>query len=246
MQRELGIRLNLILVYNMVKRKLGIIIFCGSLLTVLFSIPSILEVLKNEAPTTPMTEVSTKILVVKDSEDSKEKNSFPNMTDCKGILTSRDIYEEAFGLLNFDIEFDELLSSVKIELVTDTNLIVISVQYEDKERAEEICTVIRDVGMEKLQNILPIQKVEVIEGVNELKSEEIFPNNTLSYLLKKMIMLEIVFCIIAAAAFIILFIFNDLIKDKSDLEYYTNLEVLGVLPELKKKEGGGAHGIAKE
>ena len=143
------------------------------------------------------------------------------------IIKSRAVLEDVIKNLKLDNEYEDLVKNVTVSPVKDTQIISISVQDTNKQKARDIANEIPKVFTKEAKRITKANDIQVIDKAI-LPQSPIKPNKmmniTIAAALGAMIGLFVVF--------LIEYLDNKL-KTPQDIEKHLGLSVLGVVPNEK-------------
>mgnify|MGYP002566520096 FL=1 len=143
------------------------------------------------------------------------------------IIKSRAVLEDVIKNLKLDNEYEELANNVTVSPVKDTQIISISVQDTNKEKARDIANEIPKVFKKEAKRITKANDIQVIDKAilpqNPIKPNKMM-NMAIAAVLGAMIGLFVVF--------LIEYLDNKL-KTPQDIEKHLGLSVLGVVPNEK-------------
>lgn len=143
------------------------------------------------------------------------------------IIKSRAVLEDVIKNLKLNDEYEDLVKSVTVSPVQDTQIISISVQDTNKEKARDIANEIPKVFKKEAKRITKANDIQVIDKAilpqNPIKPNKMM-NMAIAAVLGAMIGLFVVF--------LIEYLDNKL-KTPQDIEKHLGLSVLGVVPNEK-------------
>ena len=143
------------------------------------------------------------------------------------IIKSRSVLDDVIKNLKLDDEYGDLVKNVTVSPVKDTQIISISVQDTNKEKARDIANEIPKVFKKEAKRITKANDIQVIDKAilpqNPIKPNKMM-NMAIAAVLGAMIGLFVVF--------LIEYLDNKL-KTPQDIEKYLGLSVLGVVPNEK-------------
>ena len=143
------------------------------------------------------------------------------------IIKSRSVLEAVIKNLNLDDSYEDLVNNITVSPVKDTQIISISVQDTNKEKARDIANEIPKVFKKEAKRITKANDIQVIDKAilpqNPIKPNKMM-NMAIAAVLGAMIGLFVVF--------LIEYLDNKL-KTPQDIEKYLGLSVLGVVPNEK-------------
>lgn len=143
------------------------------------------------------------------------------------IIKSRSVLDDVIKNLKLDDKYEDLAKNVTVSPVKDTQIISISVQDTNKEKARDIANEIPKVFKKEAKRITKANDIQVIDKAilpqNPIKPNKMM-NMAIAAVLGAMIGLFVVF--------LIEYLDNKL-KTPQDIEKYLGLSVLGVVPNEK-------------
>ena len=149
------------------------------------------------------------------------------------IIKSRTVIDEVIQALNLDMEYGEVSKMITVSPVTDTQIIAITVQDTNPQRAADIANTIPRVFTKEVKRITKANSVEVIDKAvvaeNPIKPNKIM-NIAIAGVLGVMIGLFIIF---------VLEYMDNKIKTPQDIEKHIELPILGVIPNENISKKGG-------
>ncbi|MDY3959621.1 YveK family protein [Romboutsia timonensis] len=143
------------------------------------------------------------------------------------IIKSRSVLEDVIKNLKLDDDYEDLVNNITVSPVKDTQIISISVQDTNKEKARDISNEIPKVFKKEAKRITKANDIQVIDKAilpqNPIKPNKMM-NMAIAAVLGAMIGLFVVF--------LIEYLDNKL-KTPQDIEKHLGLSVLGVVPNEK-------------
>ena len=140
------------------------------------------------------------------------------------IIKSRIVLDDVIKNLKLDDEYGDLVKNVTVSPVKDTQIISISVQDTNKEKARDIANEIPKVFKKEAKRITKANDIQVIDKAilpqNPIKPNKMM-NMAMAAVLGAMIGLFVVF--------LIEYLDNKL-KTPQDIEKHLGLSVIGVIP----------------
>lgn len=140
------------------------------------------------------------------------------------IIKSRAVLEDVIKNLKLDNEYEDLVKNVTVSPVKDTQIISISVQDTNKQKARDIANEIPKVFTKEAKRITKANDVQVIDKAtlpkNPIKPNKVM-NVLIAFVLGTMIGLFVVF--------LIEYLDNKM-KTPQDIEKHLGLSVIGVIP----------------
>lgn len=149
------------------------------------------------------------------------------------LIQSNDVLRQVISNLNSDISEETLRNNVSVSLVSNTQLIEISVTNENPETAKKFASEITNVFIEKVKEIYKIDNINI---VNEAK----LPTTPYNINHMKNIMIFAFIGVVIAFGYVfIINMFDTTVKTAEELEKRSGLTVLASIPnydyESKKK-----------
>ena len=149
------------------------------------------------------------------------------------IIKSRTVIDEVIQALNLNMEYGEVSKMITVSPVKDTQIIAITVQDTNPQRAADIANTIPRVFTKEVKRITKANSVEVIDKAvvaeNPIKPNKIM-NIAIAGVLGVMIGLFIIF---------VLEYMDNKIKTPQDIEKHIELPILGVIPNENISKKGG-------
>ena len=149
------------------------------------------------------------------------------------IIKSRTVIDEVIQALNLNMEYGEVSKMITVSPVKDTQIIAITVQDTNPQRAADIANTIPRVFTKEVKRITKANSVEVIDKAvvaeNPIKPNKIM-NIAIAGVLGVMIGLFIIF---------VLEYMDNKIKTPQDIEKHIELPILGVIPNENMSKKGG-------
>ena len=143
------------------------------------------------------------------------------------IIKSRSVLEDVIKNLKLDDDYEDLVNNITVSPVKDTQIISISVQDTNKEKARDIANEIPKVFTKEAKRITKANDIQVIDKAilpqNPIKPNKMM-NVAIAAVLGMMIGLFIVF---------LLEYLDNKLKTPQDIEKHLGLSVLSVVPNEK-------------
>ena len=143
------------------------------------------------------------------------------------IIKSRSVLDDVIKNLKLDDEYEELVKNVTVSPVKDTQIISISVQDTNKEKARDIANEIPKVFKKEAKRITKANDIQVIDKAI-LPQSPIKPNKMMNMAIAAVLGAMIGLFVV----FLIEYLDNKL-KTPQDIEKHLGLSVLGVVPNEK-------------
>ncbi len=141
------------------------------------------------------------------------------------IIKSKRTLNQVIKNLNLPISFNELNSHVKVSNEKDTEVIRITVEYENPALAKSITDEIAKVFSKEIVKIYKIENVTVID---EAETASIPFNVNIT---KQLIYSAFLGLLLACLIVFIIYYFDTSIKNPEEVEEKTGMSVLGAMPE---------------
>lgn len=178
---------------------------------------------------TPQYESTTKVIIL--SQQNRGSLTYSDMQlasqltkDYNNLIVSRSVLESVIASCSLEDDYEELLDRVKVENITDTRIISITVEDPSPIMAQRIADNIRDTAAAHIKNVTDVEAVNMTEAAN-LPSEPSSPSMPLWAVLSAGLGFLIVFVIQ-----LVRFLSDDTIKSTGDVEKYLGLPTLALIP----------------
>lgn len=212
--------------FRIIKRKIWMIIAIGIICGMVSGVVSTFLI-------TPMYQSTTTLIVNKQNSDSETQ--LANSDDLNyvqrlaytysEIITSRAVLGKTISKLDLDVSYKKLASCVDVTNITNTQIIKVSVQYDDPKIARDICDTIPTVFDKEIQRIMKVSGVEVIDKAM-VSSSPVKPNKVKNVILASVFGIFLGICIA-----IIQSMMDTKIKTSSDIKQHLDIPVLGIIPK---------------
>lgn len=140
------------------------------------------------------------------------------------IIKSRSVLEDVIKNLKLNDEYEDLVKNIAVSPVKDTQIISISVQDTNKEKARDIANEIPKVFKKEAERITKANDIQVIDKAI-LPQTPIKPNKMMNIAIAAVLGIMIGLFIV----FLIEYLDNKL-KTPQDIEKHLGLSILGVVP----------------
>ena len=178
---------------------------------------------------TPQYESTTKIIVL--SQQNGGSLTYSDMQlasqltkDYENLIVSRDVLESVIANCGLEDDYEDLLDRVKVENITDTRILSITVEDPDPYRARQIADSIRETAAQHIKNVTDVEAVNVTEAAN-LPEKPSSPSVKLWAILSAGLGFLVVFVVL-----LVRFLSDDTIKSTNDVEKYLGLPTLALIP----------------
>ena len=187
---------------------------------------------------TPMySTYSTLVLVASSSTDST--NATMNNNDVtlnqKLVATYREfiksnlVLEQVINKLNLNMDVEELSKHVKVEAITDTVIIKITVENADPNTTQAITNSIASVFSKEVVDKFEIDNVAIIDTAA-------YPDQVSNNTLVKDIVLAVAVGLVGTAGILfVIYYFDDTVKYHENLEFEADIPVIGKIFKTDKK-----------
>lgn len=151
------------------------------------------------------------------------------------IIKSKDLLNRVIADLNLDMSYDELFKMIKVESVTNTDIMKVTVTTENADLSANIVNQLTKVFEDELMIIYGIKNTYIL-GDGEVEEEPVNVN-----LIKNVVIFAMVAVILVMMVIFMMYFFDTSIKNKADAERFLGIPVLAVIPlsdegEVKKDE----------
>lgn len=143
------------------------------------------------------------------------------------LIQGKDMIKETIEKNNLDISLEKVLNNLQVTNELGTQIIDVSLTYNDKKVATETLTTIVNEFSSYAKELVPNVSVKVIESPVEPNSP-VSPNKS-----KDMILLVVVGALISMLIALITFIIDNKIRNKDDLEILLGVPVVGCISEMR-------------
>lgn len=148
------------------------------------------------------------------------------VNDCTYILKSNVVLDQVISSLDLDMSYEDLYNCIETENPSDTRILEVSATSHSatlsKKIVDEVCT----VGINEITEAMGFEQVSLYaKGVEPSE-----PSNTvgvIGYLLTGIMAVIVTYSVI-----LIIYILDDCIRTKDDVETYLGLSVLGDVPDF--------------
>lgn len=147
------------------------------------------------------------------------------------IAKSSSILQKTIQNLNLDIPVSKLEQNVEAKQIDNTQFLEISVKNESPERAKNIANELAEVFTEQIKEIYNLQNISIVD---KAETEE---NPCNINHMKDMIIFGFAGIVLSIIIVMIIYMFDDTVKDQKDIEKNIKLRTIGTLPvDREKKE----------
>lgn len=180
----------------------------------------------------PVYETSTKLFIGKEENDQTAYNNNDIQMYQKLLQTyaqaikTKDLVGKVIENLKYDLKVDNVISSLTVTPITDTQILEIKYKNKDPEEAKYVLKNLTKEFIEMSKELVPNGNVKVLEEV-QLPEDPVSPNKTMNiaiaFLLGLMVSIGLVF---------LLEYLDNTYKNKEQLEKDLDIPVLGSIPDL--------------
>lgn len=145
------------------------------------------------------------------------------------IAKSSSILQKTIQNLNLDIPVSNLEKNVEAKQIDNTQFLKISVKNESPERAKNIANELAEVFTEQIKEIYNLQNISIVD---KAETEE---NPCNINHMKDMIIFGFAGIVLSIIIVMIIYMFDDTVKDQKDIEKNIKLRTIGILPVDREK-----------
>ena len=149
------------------------------------------------------------------------------------IIKSRAVLGSVIKKLDLDIEYNDLEKMITVSPVKDTQIMSVTVQDTNPERARDIANAIPNVFTKEVKRITKANSVEVIDKAITPENP-VKPNKSMNVLISAVLGCMIGLFIVFAIEYM-----DNKIKTPQDIEKYIGVPILGVIPNENMAKKGG-------
>ncbi len=145
------------------------------------------------------------------------------------IAKSSSILQKTIQNLNLDIPVSKLEQNVEAKQIDNTQFLEISVKNESPERAKNIANELAEVFTEQIKEIYNLQNISIVD---KAETEE---NPCNINHMKDMIIFGFAGIVLSIIIVMIIYMFDDTVKEQKDIEKNIKLRTIGTLPVDREK-----------
>ena len=145
------------------------------------------------------------------------------------IAKSSSILQKTIQNLNLDIPVSKLEQNVEAKQIDNTQFLEISVKNESPERAKNIANELAEVFTEQIKEIYNLQNISIVD---KAETEE---NPCNINHMKDIIIFGFAGIVLSIIIVMIIYMFDDTVKDRKDIEKNIKLRTIGTLPVDREK-----------
>lgn len=214
--------------FRMIKKKFWIVI----LITVLFvSLASYVSLFMIK----PQYKATTKLFVLINSRNDATQISYDDLMaslvlvkNYKELMRSRSITSEVIKNLQLsEVTDEELANSIDVELIPDSSMLSIVVQYENRKLVYDIANELSYVFIQKTSELLKMNNISLVDKAI-VTEKPVYTRQLL------VISLSFLFGIVLSLGTILALVyFDDTVGIPEEIEKKTGLRVVGIVPDMK-------------
>ena len=148
------------------------------------------------------------------------------------IVKSRKVIENVIDILGMKLDFEDLVKTIEVTSVSNTEIIKISVVNTNPDTASIIANAVADSFTKEVSDIYNVANVRILDRAN-IPTE---PYNV-NYIKTEVIMFALGL-IVSILIIFMMYYFDNTIKSAEQVETKLGLPILGRIPLSKDKNGG--------
>lgn len=186
----------------------------------------------------PVYETSTTLMVGKTKEQEAQIQYNDILLSQKLVKTygeiakSRTVSKEVIQNLQLELTPEQLKEKVSVNLVGDTEIIMVKVQDTDPALTATVANNLAQVFMKHVVKIMRVDNVQVIDKA-EIPIKPIKPRVMLNILIAGLVGL-----MVSLGMVFLLEYLDNTIKTPADIEKYLELPIIGAIPVIDEKTNG--------
>lgn len=154
------------------------------------------------------------------------------VNDCTYILKSNVVLDQVISSLDLDMSYDDLYDCIETENPSDTRILEVSATTHDASLSKKIADKVCKIGIDEITDAMGFEQVNLYaRGIEPSK-----PSNALG--MTGYLLIGIMAAVVTYSIILIIYIFDDCIRTKEDIETYLGVSVLGDIPDFAD---GGRH-----
>ena len=184
---------------------------------------------------TPMYKSSTSLVLVSEgngdnstyttTEQQLNKNLVGTYSE---VIKSKKVLNEVINNLGLDYSTGYLQSAINVSSVTNTEVIVITVNDKDAKLAKDIANETASVFVSEIENYYKLNNVSVLDKAEVAKA----PYNV--NLIKDNAIYTIIGLVLSCGLIFVVFYFDTTIKTSEEIEKKLGLNVIGIVPKVRR------------
>ena len=148
------------------------------------------------------------------------------VNDCTYILKSNVVLDQVIKSLDLDMNYDDLYNCIETENPSDTRILEVSATTHSASLSKKIADEVCIIGIDEITDAMGVEQVNLY--AKGIESSE--PSNALGLL--GYLLIGIMAAIGTYSVILIVYIFDDCIKSKDDIEIYLGVSILGDIPNF--------------
>lgn len=154
------------------------------------------------------------------------------VNDCTHLIKSHKVLDKVIENLELSYTYDDLYKSISTNNPTKTRVLLVTVQSESPELSQKIADEVCEIGCEAIEEAMGFKQTNFYEhGIYNDK-----PSNKVG--LSKYFLVGLAAAILTYVVFVVIFILDDSIRTKEEIERYLGLTILGEIPNVQDAENG--------
>lgn len=163
------------------------------------------------------------------------------------IIKSRTSLTKIIDELELNINPDTLVNLISFSRVSDSDLLCLTVAYEDENKAIQIANAVVDEFIKNMEKAYSLDQVSVIDeayllsdldialspSVSQISTPTNIAKTSIDKTLKYTIIAAVAGCILSASIILIIEMFDNTIKSEKDLEKLTNSSAITIINKNK-------------
>lgn len=208
------------------------------LIVVAILVGAILGVIYTKFILKPMYQSYTTLVLAKASTSTTDNTSAINQNDLVlnqklvstygEIIKSRTVLNEVIERLKIDTTYESLSKNISITSKKDTELLQITVSYQDPKVAADIANTMAEVFTNKIKEIYKIENVSIIDEA----IEKPLPYNIST--VKNVISFSLCALFLVMVLIFITLYFDNTITSQEEVERLLNINVIAVIPKYEQ------------
>lgn len=195
-----------------------------------------ISIFVNKFVVTPEYNAVTTMIIGKTKSAESDKNIEYNdlmvnqklVTTYSEIIKSKMIEEQVIKNLKLDLEYEQMKNMVEVNTVKETEIIHISVNDTDPQRAMKIANETADVFKKEIKNIMSIDNVIILEDASK-PEKPLNPN-----VVKRTALVGIVAFTISCIYAIYRELTDSTFRKPEELQERYGIPVIGIIPDMKR------------
>ena len=144
--------------------------------------------------------------------------------DYEVLVKGRTVLESAVEKLDLDLTYEEINSMITVSVPASTRIVEITAETTDPYLSRDIADAVREIASKSIAEIMGVDAVNVVETAN-LPEKKSSPSVS-----KYTVLGGMLGGALACGIVVLMFLLNDTIRTKDDVEKYLGLSTLGIIP----------------